>query len=99
VVVSNHAFTRELYPLDPERSESSLRRYQVLTNLLLESYGKLDQTSGRAIIDFMHPPSEFYGDDPGQPVRQCVAFMDLDARTIWALYGNYDDPWVEFTLR
>jgi hypothetical protein len=105
VVVSNHSFTPGMYPLDAY-PPSSMIRYQVLTDLLLGSYGRLDQISGRSIIDFMHPPSRYldgtgydgYGNDPAQPVKQCVALMDLKARTIWALYGHYNDPWVEYTL-
>lgn len=104
VVVSNHAFTSGMYPIDVYPS-SSMLRYQVLTTLLLENYGRIDQASGSAIIDFMHPPSPYltgtykgYGDDPAQPVKQLVALMDLKSRTIWALYGHYNDPWVKYTL-
>jgi hypothetical protein len=105
VVVSNHAFTPEMYPIDGYPL-SSMTRYQVLTDLLLDGYGSIDQDSGRAIIDFMHPPSPYltgdykgYGSDPTQTVKQLVALMDLKSRTIWALYGHYNDPWVEYTLR
>jgi hypothetical protein len=104
VVVSNHAFTPEMYPIDMYTS-SSMTRYQVLTTLLLENYGSIGQAKGAAIIDFMHPPSPYltgeyqgYGADPTQPVKQLVALMDLKDRTIWALYGHYNDPWVKYTL-
>jgi hypothetical protein len=106
VVVANHAFTRSMYPQDAG-TYSTFVRYRILTDLLLEHYGHIDQSLGRSIIDFMHPPStslpgpayDGYGDDPTQPVKQHVALMDLKARTIWALYGHYNDPWAVYTLK
>jgi hypothetical protein len=109
VSVTNNAFTPEMYPQDASTYSTAVR-YKIITKLLLEHYGELDTSQdgpgGRKIIDFMHPPSIYlpgteydgYGDDPTQPVKQCVALMDLKTRTIWALYGHYNDEWVEFTL-
>jgi hypothetical protein len=105
VVVSNHAFMPEMFPID-QFPANSLTRYEILTSLVLGSYGSLDEETGRAAIDFMHPPSPYltgayqgYGADPAQPVKQHVALLDLSTRTLWALYGHYSDPWVRYTLQ
>jgi hypothetical protein len=105
VVVTNHAFTPEMYPIDNYRT-NSISRYNVLTNLLLDDYGTMTQETGRQIIDFMHPPSPYYGgfegdygDDPTQTVKQHVVFMDLTRGKLWALFGHYDDPWVTYSFR
>ncbi|MBN2159364.1 MAG: hypothetical protein JW807_08200 [Spirochaetes bacterium] len=104
VVVTNHAFTPEMYPIDDCRPGSAAR-YGILTGLLLDAYGTLDPASGREIIDYMHPPSPYhigydtdYSTDPTQSVQQHVVLMDLSERTISALYGHYNDPWVFHTL-
>ena len=105
VVLTNHAFTPEMYPVDTY-NESSIARYSILTNLLLENYGTMTKTIGIQIIDFMHPPSPYsigfdsdYGDDPTQTVKQHVVFMNLTKGKLWALFGHYNDPWVTYSFQ
>ncbi len=100
VVVTNHALTPEMgmYDQRPDGDNSHFR-YDVLTGLLLESYGTIDTQKGRDIIDFLHPPNyNYYGDDPNQTVKTHVAFFDLTHQEVWALYGHYNDPWAYHKL-
>ncbi|MDY6905472.1 MAG: C45 family peptidase [Thermodesulfobacteriota bacterium] len=96
-LVANHAVVPEIANESAGRGDS-LVRYETLCGLLLDSYGSLDTDNSRDIIDFLHPPSWYYGDDVNQPVAASVTLFDLTSRELWSLYGNYSDPWVHHRL-
>ena len=80
-------------------------RYRTQTELLLdrvESGRALDWESAWRIADFLNPAtvegSFFYGPDRTRDVGGHVALMDGRDLILRALYGRYDDPWVEVSL-
>lgn len=93
VLVANHAVIPEIANTSTG-SEDSIMRYQELCGLLLNEYGSLDVTNARDIIDFLHPPGWYYGDDINQPVAASVNLFDLTNLKVWSLYGLYSDSWV-----
>lgn len=93
VLVANHAVIPEIAN-ESTGSEDSIIRYQELCGLLLNAYGSLDVSNARDIIDFLHPPSWYYGDDANQPVAASVNLFDLTRLRVWSLYGRYNDGWV-----
>jgi len=84
---------------------SSEWRYETLVELLLERTGEgrsLDWETAWATIDFLNPATPegtfFYGPETDQPVGGHVCLMDGRNLVLRALYGYYDQPWVEVSL-
>jgi hypothetical protein len=80
-------------------------RYRTLVRLLLgRSTGgpSLDWEGAWATIDFLDPAttegSFFHGPETDQEVGGHVALMDDQALILRALYGHYNDAWVEVSL-
>ncbi len=80
-------------------------RYRTLVDLLVQraSHGKqLDWERAWRTINFLDPMTEegsfFHGPDRSQQVGGHVALMDATDLVLRALFGHYDDPWVEIRL-
>jgi len=84
---------------------SSEWRYQTLVELLIERTGPeqpLDWETAWTTIDFLNPATRegafFYGPETDQPVAGHVCLMDGQDLVLRALYGYYDQPWVQVSL-
>ena len=79
-------------------------RYETQTQLLLDQQkqGPIDWESAWAAADFLNPARPkgtfFHGQDTTQQVRGHIALMDGAHLKFRALYGYYDDSWVEISL-
>jgi hypothetical protein len=100
VVIANHFIRSEINILSLSYAvEDSRWRYEVLVDLALDMYGNINHLSGRELIDFLHPPNyDYYGSDITQPVSASKSCWDLTTLEVYALYGNYDDPWAYHQL-
>ena len=81
-------------------------RYQTLVELLLDrsaSGAALDWIAAWKTIDFLNPTNKegsfYHGPETDQEVGGHVALMDNEDLVLRALYGYYNDPWVEIRLR
>jgi hypothetical protein len=83
-------------------TQDSLNRYGNLTNLAVSMLGTLNLQSGtgQALINYLHPggPTGYYGNDTTQTVKASITCWDLTTLQASALYGHYNDAWVNFTL-
>ncbi|MFX1392054.1 MAG: C45 family autoproteolytic acyltransferase/hydrolase [Promethearchaeota archaeon] len=100
VVITNHFIRTEINILSLSYAvEDSRWRYEVLVDLALDIYGDINHLSGRELIDFLHPPNyNYYGSDATQPVGASKSCWDLTTLEVYALYGNYNDPWAYHQL-
>ena len=83
-------------------------RYDHLCAELLQSYGEINATGAREIIDFLHPPNyehlafkfrnPWYTANASQAVYGAISLFDSSRLEMWALYGYYDRPWVHYNL-
>jgi hypothetical protein len=102
VVLTNHFIVPEMILKSKSYAiEDSLWRYETLTSLLLESYGKIDEDKGRALINFLSPLSEgpgrdYYGNK--ETVNGTTTLYNNTDRELWALYRLFRDPWVHYKL-
>ncbi len=96
-VTTNHYLIPEMYTSISWPMKDSMWRYEILTELILESYGNIDADKGIELIDFLHPPNYgYYGDDVNQPVSASISLFDLTNLELWALFGLYSDPWAHY---
>ena len=92
---------------------SVIWRYDELNSRCLNSYGKIDETKAKELIDFLAPIDtswnikEFYdyycsGRDPTKrdpiTINGSVSLCNLTDKTIDSHFGYYDDPWVKLSL-
>jgi len=99
VVVANHYIVPEMYLTISHAVNDSLWRYETLTSLILDSYGKIDVEKGKELVDYLHPPNYgYYGTDENIPVPATRNLFDLTNLELWSLYGMYTDPWVHWKL-
>uniref|UniRef100_A0A7C3RC05 Peptidase C45 hydrolase domain-containing protein n=1 Tax=Archaeoglobus fulgidus TaxID=2234 RepID=A0A7C3RC05_ARCFL len=99
VVVANHYIVPEMYLTISHAVNDSLWRYETLTSLILDSYGKIDVEKGKELVDYLHPPNYgYYGTDENIPVPATRTLFDLTNLELWSLYGMYTDPWVHWKL-
>jgi len=76
--------------------DDSLRRYERLSGYVLDAYGAIDVEMGRAIVNYLHTPP--WASPRGEYVGGVRALFDLENLKMWALYGRWTDPWVEWGL-
>ncbi|TXT56263.1 MAG: hypothetical protein BAJALOKI2v1_600013 [Promethearchaeota archaeon] len=100
VTYTNHYIHVRMNDLsDAHSTDESKLRYEWLTNDALYYYGSIDLETGATIIDYLHPPrfaDEGYYSDPSGPVGASVTCWDLTNLQGKALFGFYDDSWVNF---
>ena len=84
---------------------SSEWRYQTMVQILLEQTAdgaSFDWDAAWTVIDFLNPATEngafFYGPEVDQAVAGHVCLMDDRNLVLRALYGHYNQPWVEVNL-